>query len=162
MPRLNLDEIMTSEPRVDRQKIEATTEADIRRHMIEDGEDPDAPLGSFEEELPPADVRKALGLTQEQFARFVGIPVATLRNWEQNRVRMDPAARALIRLAHAYPESILRRHDRHERIAAAMLALVSEIGRRTSRPEGKVLGTLREVGDRISELVDGGQDGGHS
>ncbi|WP_216076086.1 helix-turn-helix domain-containing protein, partial [Acinetobacter baumannii] len=67
--------------------------------MIEDGEDPDTPLGEFVEEVPPAEVRKRLGMTQGAFAAMLGIPVGTLRNWEQGRVGMDPAARALMRFA---------------------------------------------------------------
>jgi len=153
MPRQSLDEIMASDARVDRRAIDATTEADIRRQMIEDGEDPDAPVGEFEEELPPAEVRKGLGLTQERFAQLIGIPVATLRNWEQNRVRMDPAARMLMRLVHAYPESVLRRERRQEHIAAAMLALVAEIERQPPRADSETMETLRRLGDRIADLV---------
>ncbi|WP_163310691.1 helix-turn-helix domain-containing protein, partial [Enterobacter kobei] len=78
-----LEEIKAAKPRVDRAKVEATTEEDIRRHMIEDGEDPDTPLGEFVEEVPPAEVRKRLGMTQGAFAAMLGIPVGTLRNWEQ-------------------------------------------------------------------------------
>lgn len=29
------------------------------------------------------DIRKATGLTQDAFARYIGIEVVTLRNWEQ-------------------------------------------------------------------------------
>lgn len=55
MARMTLEEIKAATPRVDRAKIEATTEEDIRRHMIEDGENPDAPLGKFVEvRLPVA------------------------------------------------------------------------------------------------------------
>lgn len=42
-----LEEIKASRPVVDYAKMRATTEADIRRHMIEDGSDPAAPLGKF-------------------------------------------------------------------------------------------------------------------
>ena len=34
--------------RVDRGKLAATTEADIRRHVVEAGEDPEAPLPSYQ------------------------------------------------------------------------------------------------------------------
>jgi putative transcriptional regulator len=37
-------------------------------------------------------------MTQVEFARTIGVPVATLRNWEQGRVVPDPAARALMRV----------------------------------------------------------------
>lgn len=44
---VSLVEILAKNPQVDRAMIAATTEQDIRRHQIEDGEDPDAPLPPF-------------------------------------------------------------------------------------------------------------------
>jgi putative transcriptional regulator len=51
---------------------------------------------------------KKLGLTQPEFARLLGIPVATLRNWEQNRFVMEPAAQTLLKLVDREPEAALR------------------------------------------------------
>lgn len=42
-------------------------------------------------------VRRALGLTQEEFAERFQIPIGTLRDWEQGRVEPDQAAQAYIR-----------------------------------------------------------------
>jgi putative transcriptional regulator len=80
---------------MDRAKFDATTEADIRRHMIEDGEDPDH-MPAAEDIFSPQFIRKRLKMTQEEFARALRIPVATLRNWEQGRNAIDPAARSLL------------------------------------------------------------------
>jgi putative transcriptional regulator len=41
-------------------------------------------------------------------ADTLGIPLATLRNWEQNRVAMVPAAIALMRILAREPEAALR------------------------------------------------------
>lgn len=41
-------------------------------------------------------VRRALGLTQEQFAPRFGIPLGTLRDWEQGAAEPDAAARSHI------------------------------------------------------------------
>jgi putative transcriptional regulator len=90
-----------------RRRMDATTEDDIRRHMIEDGEDPEAePL--FEPPIQAQEVRKKLGLTQPDFARLLGIPLGTLRNWEQNRFLMEPAAQTLLKLVDREPEAALR------------------------------------------------------
>jgi len=43
------------------------------------------------------DARSALGLTQEAMARQLGIPVGTLRNWEQGTQRC--ANPSLLRIA---------------------------------------------------------------
>lgn len=90
-----------------RTRIEATTEADIRRQMIEDGDNPDEEV-SERDILSPWYIRKRLGMSQREFANTLGVPVATLRNWEQNRVAMEPATIALMRILAREPEAALR------------------------------------------------------
>ena len=41
-------------------------------------------------------LRRALGLTQEEFATRFQIPIGTLRDWEQGRVEPDQAAQAYL------------------------------------------------------------------
>ena len=108
MARMTLEQIKASRPKVDRAKVEATTENDIVRHMREDGENSDASPGVFIEDLPPARIRERMGMTQVEFANILNIPVATLRNWEQGRVRIDPAARALFRILSRDPKHALK------------------------------------------------------
>jgi len=108
MARMTLDQIKASKPNVNRAKIAATSEEDISRHMREDGEDPGAAPGTFIEDVPPAQIREHMGMTQVEFAEALCIPVATLRNWEQGRVRIDPAARALFRILNRDPKHALK------------------------------------------------------
>ena len=56
----------------------------------------------------PQDLRRKFGLTQAGFASLLCIPVATLRNWEQNRFVMEPAAQTLLKLIDREPEAALR------------------------------------------------------
>ncbi len=42
-------------------------------------------------------IRRALGLTQEEFARKFMIPLGTLRDWEQGATEPDQAAQAYLR-----------------------------------------------------------------
>jgi putative transcriptional regulator len=53
-------------------------------------------------------VRRALGLTQEEFAARYGIPVGTLRDWEQGRTEPDQPARAYIRVIASNPEWVFQ------------------------------------------------------
>jgi putative transcriptional regulator len=108
--RKNLDELRTERRTIDRAKIAATTDDDIRRQAIEDGEDPDADASLEELELviPVHVVRRKLGMSQAQFAKAFHIPVGTIRNWEQNRVKPDPAARALLTILYRQPEAALK------------------------------------------------------
>lgn len=105
--RMTLGEIKARPSKRNRAKIKATTEEDIRRHMIEDGEDPDAELRE-EDIISPWYIRKRLDMSQQQFAATLGIPIATLRNWEQNRVMMEPATIALMRILAHEPKAALR------------------------------------------------------
>jgi putative transcriptional regulator len=103
--RKSLDEIKASRPKSDSRRIAATREEDIRRHRIEDGEDLDAPA-TF---APSAKtLRLQHGMTQEQFAAALHIPVATLRNWEQGRVAPDPAAQSLLTVFAKNPKAVLK------------------------------------------------------
>lgn len=121
MARMTLEEIKASRPKIDRARIEATTEVELARQMIEDGEDPDGEIGSFAEDLPPARIRSRLGMSQAAFANALSIPVATLRNWEQGRVVPDPAARALLRIVAREPKLALAALDRNEQMPAESL-----------------------------------------
>ncbi len=52
-------------------------------------------------------IRKKYGLSQDKFARLLGISVATLRNWEQGRRKPEGPARVLLRVADKHPEAVL-------------------------------------------------------
>jgi putative transcriptional regulator len=60
-------------------------------------------------EFAPVDVkavRRRLRKSQSEFARMIGVSVATLQNWEQGRRRPEGPARALLRVAAANPEAV--------------------------------------------------------
>ena len=108
MARVSLEQLRANRPQVDRDKLDATTEADIRRHAIEDGQDPDAELSGYKLVPAPAEIRKKLGATQAGFAEVLGVPLATYRNWEQGRKVPDPAARSLLTIFDREPEAAVR------------------------------------------------------
>jgi putative transcriptional regulator len=52
------------------------------------------------------DLRRRAGLTQQEFAARLGVPVETIRNWEQGkRMPRGPARALLAVIAHA-PETV--------------------------------------------------------
>jgi putative transcriptional regulator len=51
-------------------------------------------------------LRRALQLTQEEFAECYRIPIGTLRDWEQGRSEPDAPARAYLRVIAADPEGV--------------------------------------------------------
>lgn len=59
-------------------------------------------------DVDPKAIRTRLGLTQRRFADALHIPVATLQNWEQGRVSLDPAARSLLLIVGRNPAAAFR------------------------------------------------------
>jgi len=56
------------------------------------------------EQLLVISVRKELHKSQPAFAKLLGIPVGTLRDWEQGRKQPDSAAVTLIKVAQSHPQ----------------------------------------------------------
>ena len=51
-------------------------------------------------------IRRALGLSQEEFAGRFHVPLGTLRDWEQGRKEPDAAARAYLKVIGRNPEAV--------------------------------------------------------
>ena len=51
-------------------------------------------------------IRRALGLSQEEFAVRFHIPLGALRDWEQGRKEPDAAARAYLRVIGRNPSAV--------------------------------------------------------
>jgi putative transcriptional regulator len=74
--------------------------------------DPDAkPMTDEEWEAAPrvpqvSILRRALRLSQQEFARTYRIPVGTLRDWEQGRKEPDAAAKAYLHVIASEPETV--------------------------------------------------------
>jgi len=89
--------------------------------------DPDAqPLTSGDlrrmKQTPRAKViRRALELTQEEFATRYHIPLGTLRDWEQGRAKPDQPARAYLTLIARDPDRVHRVLNAKSHLAGARL-----------------------------------------
>ena len=57
-------------------------------------------------------VRRALQLTQEEFAARYQITIGTLRDWEQDRYEPDGAAKAYLKVIAREPELVRRALER--------------------------------------------------
>lgn len=89
--------------------LEAMTDEENQANA---GSDPDAVILTDEQRqrlrrVPdPRAIREQLGLTQEAFSRRFGIPVGTLRDWEQGRRFIDATGRALLRTIAVAPDIV--------------------------------------------------------
>ncbi len=92
-------------------RVDAMTDEEVTAAALAD---PDAqPLTDADfarmKRVPRAkSLRRALGLTQEEFATRYHIPVGTLRDWEQGRSEPDQPARAYLKVIASDPEGVSR------------------------------------------------------
>jgi putative transcriptional regulator len=96
---------------LEKRPVRPMTEAESHAAALAD---PDAAPLSAEEmrsgrQTPRARViRRALRLTQEEFAARYHIPIGTLRDWEQGRAEPDQPARAYLRAIAGDPHAVQR------------------------------------------------------
>lgn len=92
-------------------KFDAMTDEEVTAAALSD---PDAQpltdeqLGRMKHTARAKIIRRALHLTQEEFAARYHIPVGTLRDWEQGRVQPDQPAKAYLRAIAGDPEGVKR------------------------------------------------------
>ena len=53
-------------------------------------------------------IRRALGLSQEEFSVRFQIPIGTLRDWEQGRKDPDAAAQAYLKVIGRIPSAVVK------------------------------------------------------
>jgi len=100
-----------SERPIPRTPIRPMTEAEIHAAAMAD---PDARPMTPEERKTARRIprvktlRRALGLTQEEFAARYHIPLGTLRDWEQGRREPDQPARAYLKAIAGNPDGVLQ------------------------------------------------------
>src|SRR5262245_9318687 len=95
--------------KIDWSRVDSMTEAE--RHAAAMA-DPDAqPMTDEEWARAPrvsqvSVIRRALRLSQEQFAAIFQIPIGTVRDWEQGRYEPDAAARAYLQVIAREPNTV--------------------------------------------------------
>ncbi len=88
-----------------RPRLQPASDSEIARAIASDSDV--APEATLDQLIAPKNLRRRLQMTQEQFAEAIGLPVATLRNWEQGRNAIDPAGRSLLILIARDPDAAL-------------------------------------------------------
>ncbi|MDO9610369.1 MAG: helix-turn-helix domain-containing protein [Serpentinimonas sp.] len=88
--------------RIDYARVDATTEADIARQTAADEAHAMQDTAKFARR-----VRKRLGLSQAVFSERIGVPLETIRNWEQGKRCPTGAAKALLKVLDLVPEAAM-------------------------------------------------------
>jgi putative transcriptional regulator len=93
-------------PRTDWSRVDATTEEAIATQIAQDEAEAMRDAAAYARR-----VRRRVGLSQVAFARRIGVPVDTVRNWEQGKRAPQGPARALLRIIDRAPELALSALD---------------------------------------------------
>lgn len=98
---------------IDEAKVDATTEEDIARQIIEDEE-------AFRQEVIEhlRNIRTRLGFSQTEFAKLLNVSVTSIRNWEQGKRFPTGAARSLYRILDRAPEAAIEALVKNREFAA--------------------------------------------
>jgi len=88
--------------RIDAKRVDATTEADIDKHLAEDRDNAMLEAAKFARR-----VRRRLGFSQVEFAERIDVSLDTIRNWEQGKRCPTGAAKALLKVLDKAPEAAL-------------------------------------------------------
>lgn len=57
--------------------------------------------------IKPKEIREELNMSQQEFSKAYGIPLATLRNWEQGRRKLDTTAIAYLKAIMHFPKEVM-------------------------------------------------------
>ena len=93
-------------PRTDWSRVDATTEEEMAAQIAQDEAEAMRDTAAYARR-----VRRRIGLSQVAFARRIGVPVDTVRNWEQGKRAPQGPARALLRIIDRAPELALSALD---------------------------------------------------
>ena len=92
-------------------RLEAMSDEEVMQAALSDPDaQPSSPeqLARMRRVSPVKVLRQRLGMTQVEFADAFGLPIGTLRDWEQHRSLPDAPARALLRAIDREPETMRR------------------------------------------------------
>lgn len=102
----------SEEPLVDRtdwERLRRMSDEEVEAAARSDPDNPprsEADLAKMRRVPRVKTLRRALKLTQEEFAARYHIPLGTLRDWEQGRSEPDQPARAYLRVIANNPKSV--------------------------------------------------------
>jgi putative transcriptional regulator len=88
--------------------IKSMPDTEIEDAARSDPDNPPRDLAKMRRVPRVKTLRRALDLTQEEFASRYRIPLGTLRDWEQGRSEPDQPARAYLAVIAADPKNVAR------------------------------------------------------
>ena len=91
-------------------RVDAMTDEEAEANALSDPDNPPitaAQLARMRRVPNPREIRDQLHMTQEQFSAAFGLPIGTVRDWEQGLKQPDSAARTLLRVIAHNPDAVI-------------------------------------------------------
>jgi putative transcriptional regulator len=98
-------------PKTDWRAFDAMTEEERHAAAVSDPDCPpatEAQLARARRVVNVRAIRQSMKLTQEEFAERFGLPLGTVRDWEQGAHRPDRAAQVLLTVIARDPDAVVR------------------------------------------------------
>jgi putative transcriptional regulator len=98
-------------PKTDWRAFDAMTEEERHAAAVADPDSPpatEAQLARARRVVNVRALRHSMKLTQEEFAERFGLPLGTIRDWEQGAHRPDRAAQILLTVIARDPDAVVR------------------------------------------------------
>lgn len=111
MKKREIEEILSEARAIDRGEIapgrvwEATKRPDgsVERKALDPESYRLAQAREWKAKTEAAKIRREINLTQDAFARMLGVSLGTVRKWERGTIEPSGAARTLLKIAAKYP-----------------------------------------------------------
>lgn len=90
-------------------RVDAMTEEELHANALSDPDNPPLTEQELDEMRPAPDpraIREQLSLSQSEFAARFGIPLGTVKDWDQGRRRLDASSQALLRVIQYAPDTV--------------------------------------------------------
>ena len=111
MKKREIEEILSEARAIDRGEIAPARVWDVTKHA--DGSvtrkalNPEtyrrAQAREWTAKTQAAQIRREINITQDAFARMLGVSLGTVRKWERGMIEPSGAARTLLKIAAKYP-----------------------------------------------------------
>lgn len=89
-----------------RQPQRSQADGTVKREAIHPETHRVAQARAWKAKTEAAKIRREINVTQEGFARMLGVSLGTVRKWERGTIQPSGAARTLLKIAAKHPEIV--------------------------------------------------------
>jgi putative transcriptional regulator len=87
-------------------KVTKRADGTVKREAIDPETHWVAQARAWKAKTEAAKIRREINVTQEGFARMLGVSLGTVRKWERGTIQPSGAARTLLKIAAKHPEIV--------------------------------------------------------